>query len=64
MALALGLIVLVAPPLLIFGVLHVILARKWTFIVAPVFFVLPLLCGAAGYALGASRVEVRRRSRA
>lgn len=44
-------------PLLVFGVLHMILARKWTFIVALILFALPPLIGAGGYALGAIRVE-------
>jgi hypothetical protein len=51
------LILLVTVALLVFGVLHVILARKWSFIVTLILFALPPLLGAAGYAFGANMVE-------
>ncbi len=52
-----NLILLITVLLLVFGVLHVILARKWSFIVTLILFALPPLLGAAGYAHGATMVE-------
>lgn len=51
------LILLVTMALLVFGVLHAILARKWSFIVTLILFALPPLLGAAGYAYGTSMVD-------
>lgn len=51
------LILMLAVVLLVFGVLHVILARKWTLIVTLILFVLAPLAGVLGYLYGSSMVE-------
>jgi len=51
------LILMTASAMLVFGVLHIILARKWTFSVTLILFLIPLLLGVLGYVLGTSQVD-------